>query len=214
MRQRGFTLFDTATVALLLGVALLIALPRWHVRSMLARESEVLGDLADLANRLGAHQKSGARDLDHDGRGEYAPLGDILGARRDQATAISPGVYEMSGYLFAVMVPGARKTPVLAGSEVEVTDYAEVAWMIVAWPAKVGVTGMRAYAVTSYGVLMHDVDGYPYDETPPTIDMPLVEVGSGGVRRIAAGSKIKDWTPPPRTLDGKTEPTEKRGQRK
>lgn len=193
------TAVDMISVAAIAVVAALIAIPRAEVARMMDREDQVILDLNDFARRLEEQRRTGKPDADGDGRAEYAPLETILGSRREQAVQVSPGIWSIDGYRFAVMLPGGLRRPVLAGTDLVHTDYAELAWMIVAWPAEPGVTGMRAYAVTTYGLLLHQIDGYPYGDSPPYPDGPMVVPDGERMRRIES-YRGEDWRAPLRAV--------------
>jgi hypothetical protein len=191
------TLIDALTLAGVATLVLLVALPRTHVRGLLRNEDEIIRDLADLERRQDARRASGATDRDHDGVGEYAPLGDVLEERRGEFERIEGAdVWRRGGYYFTVLLPDREAKPVPATSASVHPDYAEVADLLVAWPASPGRTGMRAYCRWPGGVLLqHVIDGYPYGRDPPSPGAPLV-------RRDAAGAHPadrydgKDWVPP------------------
>lgn len=194
--MRGFTIFDVVIVAVVAALAAIIVVPQRRVKRLMDNEDRVLEDLRDIERRLLQHQKAAKRDRDGDGVGEYAPLSDILGARAAAARRVGlSDVWEMDGYYFAVMVPGPRKFPVLAGSEGDSPEFAEVSYMVIAWPSEPGVTGMRAVLESPQGILRHQIDGYPYGLTPPAPEWPLVQYEGEKIRRGPAyvGS---DWKSP------------------
>jgi hypothetical protein len=194
------TAFDVLLVLALGALAALVLLPERQVRRVLAGEDRAVEDLVDLDRRLRDHQRASARDDDRDGVGEFAPLTEALGARRDDARRVGDtDVWVLGGYRFAVLVPGARKLPVLAGTPEAVPDYAEVAYLLVAWPEEPGTSGMRAYASTPSGILQHQIDGYPYGDRPPFPDAPMIAVEGARIRR-ADRYAGKDWAAPVRAL--------------
>lgn len=198
--MRGPTPFDIVIAVALVGLAAIVVVPQRAVKRIMDNEDRVIEDLRDLERRLVLSQKAAQRDRDGDGVGEYAPLSDILGARAAAARRVGlTDVWEMDGYYFAVMVPGPRKFPVLAGSEGDAPDFAEVSYMLVAWPAEPGVTGMRAYLETPQGVLRHQIDGYPYGLTPPAPEWPLIQYEGEKVRRGPAYAG-NDWKSPAQDL--------------
>lgn len=70
-------------------------------------------------------------------------------------------VWERGGYFFTTRLPGLKREPVESTSPDVVTDFAEVAFLLIAWPVEPGETGMRAYHTAAYGTLQHAIDGYP-----------------------------------------------------
>ena len=105
-------------------------------------------------------------------------------------------VWKRGGYYFTVLLPNRRREPVPALSPEVHTDYAEVAELLVAWPADPGTSGMRAYVRWPGGqLLQHAIDGYPYTRDPPVPDAPLVAV-AGGAPRPADRYDREDWRPP------------------
>lgn len=108
----------------------------------------------------------------------------MLAERAAEGRRVGGGdVWEFGGYLFQVLTPGPAKVPVAAGSDRSVTDYAEVAYLIAAWPAQPGETGMRAYLQSPFGILRHQIEGYPYDDQAPAPDWQLVRYEGARVVR-------------------------------
>lgn len=191
---------DVVIALALAAIAAIVVVPQRRVGRMMDNEDQIVADLLDVERRLTEHQKKAVRDTDRDGIGEFAPLGEVLGSRAAAAQRVDDrDVWLLDGYYFAVLTPGPRREPVLAGSEKAVTDYAEVSYMILAWPAEPGVTGMRAYVETPHGVLQHQIDGYPYSLDPPAPDWPMVALDGARIRRGGpyAGD---DWRAPVREL--------------
>lgn len=199
-RTRGFTLLDLVIVLAVAALAAIVVVPQRRVRWMMGNEERIVEDLRGLERRLIADQKAARRDVDHDGVGEYAPLTDILGARAESARRLgTTDIWEIDGYWFAVMVPGPRKLPILAGSPGEAADCSEAGYLLIAWPAQAGETGMRAYLASPHGMLVHQIDGYPYTLDPPAPDWPLIERDGDTIRRgdpYLGG----DWKSPVRAL--------------
>lgn len=199
--MRGITLVDLVSLAAAAAVAAAVVGPQRRVRAVISNENQVIEDLRDLDQRLRAHQKAGRLDADGDGVGEYAPLGDVLASRASAAVRVGDaGIYELDGYRFAVMVPGGlRRAPVLAGSPDVVTDGAEVCYAIVAWPARPGETGMRAYIASPQGILRHQIDAYPYGlhaDIPPAPEWPMVVYDGDRLRANVYDGD--DWKSPVR----------------
>jgi hypothetical protein len=200
MRLRGVTLFDLIAILAVVVIAALVVLPQRRVRHILSNEDRVVEHLRDIEQRLAKHRAGGGRDADKDGVGEYAPLTDILGDAAAAARRVGESdVWEIDGYLYQVMTPGGSKSPVPAGSAGAVPDYAEAAYIIVAWPAEPGETGMRAYLQTPFGVLRHQIDGYPYGADAPAPDWALVRYeGARVVRGLPYAGN--DWRSPAQDL--------------
>lgn len=197
-RARGFGLFDLLLLLLLATLVAVVVLPAQNVQRILDREDRAVALLTEIERRLRDHQRSGARDLDRDGTGEFAPLTDVLGPLRERARRIGEtDVWVLDGYRFAVLVPGPNRRPVPAASPDAVPDAAEIAFLVVAWPLSPGVTGMRAYAATPHGLLQHQIDGFPYGDTPPYPDAPMV-VPDGARLRRADRYQGSDWRVPAR----------------
>jgi hypothetical protein len=195
---RAISLFDGLLILLLGTLVATVAIPRRTVRGILEREDRAVERLLEIEDRLRDHQRSAARDLDRDGTGEYAPLTDVLGPLRDGARRVGDSdVWVLDGYRFAVLVPGTSRRAVPAATADVVPDYAEIAFLLVAWPDEAGVTGMRAYAVTPHGLLQHQIDGYPYGDSPPHPDAPMV-VPDGARSRRADRYQGNDWRVPAR----------------
>jgi len=197
-RSPGFGLFDLLFVLLLATLFAVVALPARNVRRILAREDRAVARLLEIERLLRDHQRSAALDRDRDGTGEYAPLTDVLGPLRETAERIGESdVWVLDGYRFEVLVPGPDRRPVAADSAEAVADYAEVGFLIVAWPLEPGVTGMRAYAFTPHGLLQHQIDGYPYGDTAPYPDAVMVIPDGVQIRR-ADRYPGTDWRVPAR----------------
>ena len=201
--SRGFGLFDLLFLLLLAALVAVVAIPARRVHGILAREDRAVERLLEIEARLRERQRSAARDVDRDGNGEFGPLSDALGPLRDAATQIDGSdVWVLDGYRFALLLPGANRRPVAAGSADAVPDSAEIAFLLVAWPEEAGVTGMRAYAATPHGLLQHQIDGYPYTDSPPYPDAPMV-VPDGARTRRADRYQGDDWRIPARAIRGR-----------
>lgn len=199
--MRGFTLIDALLMLTLAAIVAIVVVPQRRVKRIMDAEDRIVEDLRDIERRLEEHQKAGTRDADRDGIGEFGPLTAVLGSRAEAARRIgSTDVWELDGYRFAVLTPDSRKLPVLAGSPEEVTDYAEVAYVISAWPAEPGVTGMRAYCETPYGILQHQLDGCPYGDDPPAPGWEMISFEDGRPRRARPSANDGDWKSPVRDL--------------
>lgn len=199
-RRRGLTLFDGLLLVAIAGIVALVVVPARRVGRILEREDRAVANLHEIERRLRDHQRTAARDADRDGVGEFASLTEVLGPLADRARRIgTTDVWVLDGYRFQAFVPGGLKRPVPAGSPDAVTDWAEVAWLVVGWPADPGRTGMRAYAATPNGILQHQIDGYPYGDEPPFPDEQMVVVEGDRVRR-RAGAASETWRPPVRSV--------------
>lgn len=207
--RRGLAAVDVLILAACAGVVWLVWKPSLTVDRIVDREDEVVRDLADLWERHAALVTAKHRDLDRDGRPEACPVGDFLGSRAAAADhAEGSTVWIMDGYRFQMLGPAAldgRPTPILPADATQPVppDYAETAWMLVAWPARPGRSGMRAYAWTHDGLAIHKVDGYPYElflDRAPDPGMPLVRRDGGRVERIEMPFDLKTWGPPSREV--------------
>lgn len=185
------------TVVALAAIVLMMLLPQSRVRGLLASEDEVIVVLADLDKLEDAYRAAGKRDRDKNGVGEYAPLGDVLGARaREFEQVEGSDVWRRRGYYYTVLVPDSEYMPVAATDPRAPPAYAEVAKLIVAWPADPGRTGMRAYARWPGGVLLqHAIDGFPYAEDPPFPRVALVRRDAKGPHPVEKYDR-KDWQSP------------------
>jgi hypothetical protein len=195
-RRTRLTMVDACLAVGALALVLAVVVPQWKVRAILRNEHAVVLELQELERLAEAHRASGATDADRDGKGEYAPLGSILAARESSFRQVDADVWERDGYLYAVLLPNRERRPVPGSSAQVVRDLAEVAELIVAWPAAPDRSGMRAYAKWPGGVLLqHTIDGYPYTRRPPAPDAPLVTVDADGTRP-AERYDSQDWRPP------------------
>jgi len=188
---------DALTLAAVAALVLIVVAPQVRVRRLLANEDAVIADLADIERREEKHKAACGTDRDGDGKGEYGALGDVLGERAGQFERIEGSdVWRRAGYYFAVLLPDREYKPVPATSPEVAPDYAEVAELIVAWPAERGTTGMRAYCRWPGGVLLqHAIDGYPYTLEPPVPSAPLIKRDGKGARPADRYDR-PDWNPP------------------
>jgi len=191
------TTVDVVTIAAVAAIVLLIVIPQGRVRRLLGSEDDVIADLADIERREEAHRASGATDANHNGKGEFAPLGAVLGERAGDFERVEgTDLWRRGGYYFTVLLPDGYYRPVSATSPKLRTEWAELAELIVAWPADPGRSGMRAYARWPGGALLqHAIDGYPYSLDCPFPDVPLIQVDGKGAR-IADRYDRPDWRPP------------------
>lgn len=198
--QRGrlpLSLIDAISLTALAGIVLFIVLPQRRVRGLLRNEDDIIQYLGDLERREEAHRAAHRTDADHDGKGEYGPLGDVLGPVRAQYDRIEgTDIWRRDGYYFTVLLPNLDKRPVSALAPEVHPDYAEIAMLLVAWPAEPGRTGMRAYAIWPGGqLLQHAIDGYPYSRDPPAPGAPLIQYANG-TPKPADRYDYKDWGSP------------------
>lgn len=205
-RSRGVTLFDGLLLLTLVATAVLVALPTLHIDSIVAAEDEVGREILDLGERAEAARAAALRDLDGDGQGEAPPLSDVFGSRSVQFQP-SPGgaAWSRGGYWFTLLTPGRGGLPAPPNDDPTMADYAEVAYLLVAWPVEPGRSGMRAYLWTpTDGLLRHVVDGYPYGgaDRPPQPRESLVVVGTDGLRarRVFVPETDAPWRPPRDTI--------------
>jgi hypothetical protein len=191
------TAVDAMTVLAVAAIVLMLLVPQARVRGLLSSEDEVIVVLADLDKLEEAHRTSGKTDRDKNGVGEYAPLGDVLGARAPEFERVEgTDIWRRRGYYYTVLVPDSEYMPVPATDPRAPPAYAEVAKLIVAWPADPGRTGMRAYARWPGGVLLqHGIDGFPYGEDPPFPRVALVRRDAKGPHPVEKYDR-KDWAPP------------------
>ena len=167
------------------------------MRRLLGNEDEVIANLEDLERREEDHRTRAATDMNFNGKGEYAPLAEVLGTRIAQFERIEgTDIWRRGGYYFTVLVPNRDYLPVSASSAEVHPPYAEIAELLLAWPADPGRSGMRAYARWPGGVLLqHAIDGYPYSLVPPFPRVPLIQVDAKGPR-VADRYAYEDWRPP------------------
>jgi len=185
------------TVAAVAGIVLMFVVPQARVRALLSSEDEVIVVLADLDKLEEAYRASAKTDRDGDGVGEYAALGDVLGARVGEFRRVGDtDVWRRRGYYYTVLLPDSEYMPVAATDAGVTPAYAEVAKLVVAWPADPGRTGMRAYARWPGGMLLqHAIDGFPYGEDPPFPRVALVRRDAKGAHPVERYDR-KDWVPP------------------
>ncbi len=191
------SLIDALTLVAVASLAMLVVTPQIRVRRLLANEDSVIAELADLERLEEKHKAAGTTDRDGDGKGEYGALGDVLGERAAQFERIEGAdVWRRAGYYFTVLLPDREYKPVPATSPDVAPDYAEVAELLVAWPASPGTTGMRAYCRWPGGVLLqHGIDGYPYTLDPPFPSAPLIKRDGKGAHPADRYDRL-DWNSP------------------
>lgn len=192
-----FTAVDAMTVAAVAGIVLMFILPQVRVRALLSSEDEVIVVLADLDKLEEAYRAAAKTDRDGDGAGEYAALGDVLGARAGEFRRVGDtDIWRRRGYYYTVLLPDSEYMPVPATDADVPPAYAAVAKLLVAWPADPGRTGMRAYARWPGGLLLqHGIDGFPYGEDPPFPRVALVRRDAKGAHAVERYDR-KDWAPP------------------
>ena len=191
------TVIDAIAIAAVCVIALMLYIPQVRVRHLLDNEDEVIDDLADIERREEAHRAAAATDANRNGKGEFAPLGEVLGPRLGEFQRIEgTDIWSRGGYYFTVLLPDREYHQVSATSPDVFPGYAEVAELIVAWPANPGRTGMRAYARWPDGILLqHAIDGFPYTLESPFPRVELVRVDAKGPSP-ADRYDGEDWRPP------------------
>lgn len=205
----------------------IIFVPRQREGRKLANEQAVIGTLKAIANGQQTFQTRRYVDQDWDGTGEYGFLQEITGVARNVRIDSGgrggggPGIGEIlpralgvldangiatkSGYMFHMFLPSGdlagvdaiAETPVLPAGDDHNADDQETRWCCYAWPAKLGVTGERAFVINQQG-MVYETDNrtqrYSGAATTPTanaafrpgtpnIDGPL----AAGAARIDGG---------------------------
>jgi hypothetical protein len=129
-------------------------------------------------------------DTDRDGRGEFATLPELLGLEkwrgRDEEPAgvmnwpgahvVAPGVVEVDGYLYRIELPDAGGRPTLSLPSVDADRAEGTHALVVAWPARYGVTGCYSYTLpvgSPDGTLMLDDPAYSGVAAAPPLGAAL-----------------------------------------
>ncbi len=198
-------MIDVLIVVAVVALTLMIARPTRHVRGLIDAETRTLKEMAELTSRLEAHRNAVLTDTDDDGVGEFAALGAVLAERTSQFEQVGDtDVWSRGGYYFTVRLPGPKRQPLPAADPSVVADFAEVAYLLIAWPTEPGETGMRAYHTAVYGTLQHAVDGYPYGgaDRPP---VPPIKMVYGPRENPTPGSapNLGNWAVPTFDVSGR-----------
>ena len=139
-----------------------------------ANEAAAIATLRALTSAEAVTMDAVLIDIDGDGAGEYAYLGEMAGTaplRGGTDVAVpeilsaslgavsAKGVATKNGYHLRVFLPGApagRRYPGLAEGDRHApdADAAEVLWCAYAWPVDAGTTGMRVFFVNQEGDLL------------------------------------------------------------
>jgi hypothetical protein len=146
-----------------------------------ANEASAIATLVMIAGAQTAVQSAGAVDVDEDGKGEFAWLGELAGTipLRERnlegrthvgKMVLDPtllpsrfgtanGQPERSGYLFRLYLPGAAVEDRAAGIVQGAPTYPDPVnsserWCCYAWPVTVGATGNRVFFVDQEGEIL------------------------------------------------------------
>ncbi len=197
-RRGGFSLVDLLILVVVAVLVAAVVLPRRRVDGIVRAENRAIAQLATIVELLEVHQAEAKTDEDRDGVGEFSDLGRVLGRGRADFTRVEgTDTWERDGFYYTVLLAGPEKSPVPATSGMVVADFAEIAYLVVAWPARPGVSGMRAYARRPDGLLQHTIDGYPYGgaDEPPLPPGDMIR-GRRESPEAAPRQDSETWAPP------------------
>lgn len=185
-RPRGAAIAWTLLVPLV--ATAFVAVPNLLSSRLNQNESDAIAMLKRISCAQAQCQASGVLDVDHDGNGEFAFLGELAASavRRGGSTTIGPTLLprefrtvlgsrvEYHGYVFQVFLPDAHQQGVAedpAGGDAANDNgvdpqQARTLWCCYAWPKWQGWSGKRAFFVDCRGdVLSTTASALPYDGT-------------------------------------------------
>jgi len=165
-----------AIIAIVAG----IAIPNLLAARMRGNEIAAISVLRNLATSESQFQRATAADEDGDGCGEYGYLGEMTGAvlvrggnirlptdiTQSMARIDANGEVNRNGYMYRLYLPAAGGVGIREsggggiGAGVLDPDICEIHWIIYAWPAAYGSSGMRSFFMNQRAEMMttEDVD--------------------------------------------------------
>ncbi|MHC4548698.1 MAG: type IV pilin protein [Planctomycetota bacterium] len=193
-----------------LAVVAAIAVPSLHSSRLRANEAAAIASLRAIHAAQETFRANVLRDADHDGEGEYAFLGELLGQRRPGETRIrnreplvsgswvkQKGEFVRSGYQFRIYLPAEDGSPI--GEQADLAsirrvdgDLAETVMVAVAWPVSKGITGHQAFYLDASGRLLACSNG-PYGrDRAPASDVLSSQKGNLASRPLRQGEPTRD----------------------
>ncbi len=186
-------------VVAIIAVIASMAIPNLLSSRVTANETAAIATLRAITSAQAQAQSRCAVDEDNDGVGEYLYLSELSGSvnLRGQAMPLDPAIVSVSlgnvansivnkaGYFFAMYLPdssGAGIAEDATGGKVGGVvdpDLCENYWIVYAWPASIGSSGRRAFAVNETGTIVQTSNAQNYEGTSaiPTFDAALTAGG-------------------------------------
>jgi prepilin-type N-terminal cleavage/methylation domain-containing protein len=198
-RQAGFTFVELLVALAVIAIIASAAVPRFAFARREANESAAIATLRNLVTAQQTLHTMGVVDVDRDGAGEYAFLGEIAGRAPVRGTdlVLEPpsfsrafGLIEQSravrsGYFFQVFLPaldgrGVAEDP--SGGKAMASavdpDLAEIFWCAYAWPANREPGNMQVFFANQEGEVLsagNEVARYDGDELRPRYDAAFLD---------------------------------------
>jgi hypothetical protein len=159
-----------------------VLVPTIAAERMQSNEADALRTVEQIRGALVEYRSALLRDADDDGEGENAFLAELIadehsrdGAGNSRAllgdferTALG---YKRNGYHFRAYLPAEDGSPIGEHESMERRkaadgDLAENIVIVIAWPARSGMTGKRSFLLDGQGRIFYCDDGYGGKEFP------------------------------------------------
>jgi hypothetical protein len=154
-------------VVAIIAILAAIAIPNLLAARLRANETAAISILRTISSAQAQFQRSGKADEDNDGTGEYGFFAELTGKAgvrggsmrvptdmTQSMSAVDPnGEVSRNGYIYRLYLPEAlgvgHREAALGGIAPGVLepDGAEVHWIVYAWPANHGHSGIRTFFV-------------------------------------------------------------------
>ena len=208
-RSRGFTLIEILIVLVVIAVIATMAIPALLSSKLQTNETAALAAVRNVVQAQINFASRRAADLNGNGSGEFATLGELSAGVAVRAAAggtdtLAPtelansfrnvsaeGLVARQGYFFRVFLPDAldNGVPELAGGGADATvdaGRAENLWCIYAWPQQYGATGLKTYFANANGDILFTDDARYTGRTAPiaagaALEEPGVLTGMNGI---------------------------------
>jgi hypothetical protein len=193
-----------------LAMVAAVAIPSMHAARLKANEGAAIASLRSIYTAQETFRTNVIRDLDQDGDGEYAFIGELLGNARpgEERTRAhralmsgqwmrKNGDFIRGGYRFRAYLPAEDGSPIGENEEPRRIkrvdgDLAEAVLVVVAWPVSRGITGERAFFMDATGrIYACREGGYTKDSAPPP-DVLSSQSGNLASRPLRAGEMARD----------------------
>ena len=209
VRHDGFTLIELLITIAVIVILSSIAVPNFQSGRMQSNETAAIATLRAIASAQAKFQVSATIDRDSDGMAEFGTLGEMSGSTPVVGTGelLAPtylprslglldanGRVSKNGYLYAIYLPDAAGlgVPETAARRADADpNLAEMAYSVVAWPARVGATGNFTYYLNGSGDIVKTREGrYSGDANVPAPGCALV--GAPSVDHVVGGRLATD----------------------